>query len=80
MLSKGSGNTVDKAAKKMFNSMLSGLFIMSNVVMMTGGMAPLGLQPAEASESRLIGEIPGSGIFFKDILNVESFDDPKVKV
>lgn len=34
---------------------------------------------AAASESRLVGEIAGSGIVFKDTLNIESFDDPKVK-
>lgn len=34
---------------------------------------------ANAMESRLVGEIAGSGIVFKDTLNIESFDDPKVK-
>jgi hypothetical protein len=78
LANQGDG-AVDKVAKKIFQSTLGGLFILSNVIMMTGGLIPVGLQPAEASDSRLIGEIPGSGIFFKDILNVESFDDPKVK-
>jgi len=34
---------------------------------------------ALAFESRIIGEISGSGIVFKDTLVVESFDDPKVQ-
>jgi catabolite regulation protein CreA len=41
------------------------------------GSAVLPAQPAMA-ESRLIGEIAGSGLVFKDTLQVESFDDPKV--
>lgn len=36
------------------------------------------LPPAAMAESRLIGEIAGSGLVFKDTLQVESFDDPKV--
>ena len=35
--------------------------------------------PCLAAESRLIGQIAGSGLLFKDTLNVESFDDPKVR-
>lgn len=35
---------------------------------------------ASASEgARVIGQISGSGLVFKDTLNVETFDDPKVK-
>lgn len=34
---------------------------------------------ASADSSRLVGSISGSGIVFKDTLNIESFDDPKVK-
>jgi len=34
---------------------------------------------ANAIESRIIGEISGSGLVFKDTLTVESFDDPKVR-
>jgi hypothetical protein len=69
---------MDKVTKKITQSLMTSLFIMSNVLVMTSGI--ILPQPAEANESRLIGEIPGSGIFFKDVLNVESFDDPKVKV
>jgi catabolite regulation protein CreA len=36
-------------------------------------------RPAFAYDSRVIGEISGSGFIFKDTLEVESFDDPKVK-
>jgi len=35
--------------------------------------------PAQAAESRVVGEIAGSGLVFKDTLVVESFDDPKIK-
>ncbi len=35
--------------------------------------------PSTSSGPRVIGEIAGSGIFFKDTLTVESFDDPKVQ-
>ncbi|GFH56593.1 hypothetical protein CTEN210_13069 [Chaetoceros tenuissimus] len=31
------------------------------------------------AEARLVGEIKTSGIVFKDTLNIEQFDDPKVK-
>ena len=47
--------------------------------LLTNTMSPM-LPGGEANaESRLIGEIAGSGIVFKDTLNIESFDDPKVK-
>ena len=36
-------------------------------------------QEANAEGSRVIGQISGSGLVFKDTLKVESFDDPKVK-
>lgn len=32
-----------------------------------------------SAESRVIGEIAGSGLVFKDTLQVESFEDPKIK-
>eukprot|EP00590_Aulacoseira_subarctica_P004563 CAMPEP_0172415892 /NCGR_PEP_ID=MMETSP1064-20121228/2312_1 /TAXON_ID=202472 /ORGANISM="Aulacoseira subarctica , Strain CCAP 1002/5" /LENGTH=191 /DNA_ID=CAMNT_0013153163 /DNA_START=148 /DNA_END=723 /DNA_ORIENTATION=+ len=35
--------------------------------------------PAVAESSRVVGEISGSGLVFKDTLRIESFDDPKVK-
>jgi len=34
---------------------------------------------AVANDSRIIGEIAGSGLVFKDTLTIESFEDPKVK-
>mmetsp|Transcript_62549 Transcript_62549/g.161089 ORF Transcript_62549/g.161089 Transcript_62549/m.161089 type:complete len:237 (+) Transcript_62549:76-786(+) len=33
--------------------------------------------PANA-DKRLVGEIPASGLIFKDTINIEEFDDPKV--
>lgn len=35
--------------------------------------------PATADESKLVGQIPASGIIFKDIVKVERIEDPKVK-
>lgn len=35
--------------------------------------------PATAMESKIIGQLQGSGLVFKDTLQIESFDDPKVK-
>uniref|UniRef100_A0A7S1YEI7 PsbP C-terminal domain-containing protein n=1 Tax=Grammatophora oceanica TaxID=210454 RepID=A0A7S1YEI7_9STRA len=35
--------------------------------------------PAFADSSRVVGELQGSGLIFKDTLEIESFDDPKVK-
>jgi CreA protein len=35
--------------------------------------------PANAIESKIIGQLQGSGLVFKDTLQIESFDDPKVK-
>ena len=34
--------------------------------------------PARAESKRLVGEIPASGFIFKDTINVEAFEDPKV--
>mmetsp|Transcript_33340 Transcript_33340/g.69451 ORF Transcript_33340/g.69451 Transcript_33340/m.69451 type:complete len:231 (+) Transcript_33340:33-725(+) len=36
-------------------------------------------QPAVATEASIVGQIQGSGLVFKDILQIERFDDPKVK-
>lgn len=39
----------------------------------------LAIPVASAAESRIIGELKGSGLVFKDTLEIESFADPKVK-
>ncbi|CAE7210784.1 creA [Symbiodinium necroappetens] len=36
------------------------------------------LSPASAESKRVVGEIPASGFIFKDTINVEAFEDPKV--
>lgn len=51
-------------AKTMAGIMTAGLLLLSS--------------PSIAAESRVIGELKGSGLFFKDTLTIESFDDPKV--
>ena len=40
--------------------------------------SPLTGLPAFADGSRVVGEIAGSGLVFKDTLKVSAFDDPKV--
>ena len=35
--------------------------------------------PADSSNRKTVGQIPASGILFKDIVRVERLDDPKVK-
>lgn len=35
--------------------------------------------PAVAQGSRMVGQLKGSGLVFKDTLEVEAFDDPKIK-
>jgi hypothetical protein len=42
-------------------------------------LSPLHHQPAQAVESRVVGQLQGSGLVFKDTLLIESFDDPKVR-
>lgn len=39
----------------------------------------VGVEPAMAAESRIVGQLQGSGLVFKDTLQIESFEDPKVK-
>jgi hypothetical protein len=35
--------------------------------------------PARAESARVVGRLQGSGLVFKDTLQIESFDDPKVQ-
>lgn len=67
-------HNVVKSCQKTAAACLLGLAVLTNV---SPAMPPS--QVAVAAQSRLIGEIAGSGLVFKDTLNVESFDDPKVK-
>eukprot|EP00567_Pseudictyota_dubia_P008424 CAMPEP_0197439356 /NCGR_PEP_ID=MMETSP1175-20131217/6118_1 /TAXON_ID=1003142 /ORGANISM="Triceratium dubium, Strain CCMP147" /LENGTH=230 /DNA_ID=CAMNT_0042969259 /DNA_START=152 /DNA_END=844 /DNA_ORIENTATION=+ len=60
--------------KKAAAACLLGLAVLTNV---SPAVTPS--QVAVAAESRVVGEIAGSGIVFKDTLTVESFGDPKVK-
>lgn len=36
-------------------------------------------EPAFANDSKIVGQLKGSGLVFKDTLSIERFDDPKVK-
>jgi catabolite regulation protein CreA len=49
--------------------------------LMTGGLlAAFLMHPLPATaDSRVVGQLSGSGLVFKDTLQIESFDDPKVK-
>jgi len=50
------------------------------LLLSTSLVTPLIATPAPAhAESKLIGQIAGSGLFFKDTLQIERFDDPKVQ-
>ena len=40
--------------------------------------ATLATAPPALAEARVVGEIAGSGLVFKDVLKVEAFSDPKV--
>ena len=40
---------------------------------------PLWMESAHAFDSRVVGQIAGSGLIMKDTLEVESFPDPKVR-
>jgi CreA protein len=68
-----SGDYFKKAAVGLATS----LMIASNLAV---PLLPVGdYSVANAAESRLVGEIKGSGLVFKDTLNIERFDDPKVQ-
>lgn len=47
--------------------------------MLAASLAFASVQPAMAESSKLIGELQGSGLVFKDTLEIERFEDPKVK-
>eukprot|EP00611_Tribonema_gayanum_P002495 TRINITY_DN11862_c0_g1_i1.p1 TRINITY_DN11862_c0_g1~~TRINITY_DN11862_c0_g1_i1.p1 ORF type:complete len:228 (+),score=59.41 TRINITY_DN11862_c0_g1_i1:98-781(+) len=53
----------------------TGLACLSAAALIAGGTP----DAAIAADKRLVGEIPASGFFFKDTLNVEAFADPKVQ-
>jgi hypothetical protein len=59
---------------------LGSLALSSAIILNTAGVvmttAPL---PAAAESSTVVGSLKGSGLFFKDTLNIERFEDPKVK-
>jgi len=65
------------SARTSRNSM--GLFAASFIVLSNFFSLLIATQPAFAAESRQIGEIRGSGLVFKDTLNIEAFEDPKVR-
>lgn len=47
--------------------------------LLAGSLFFSAVQPAMAESSKVIGELKGSGLVFKDTLEIERFEDPKVK-
>mmetsp|Transcript_30702 Transcript_30702/g.45443 ORF Transcript_30702/g.45443 Transcript_30702/m.45443 type:complete len:261 (-) Transcript_30702:188-970(-) len=70
-----------KIGKTFTTFTLAAFLVMSNIPFLPSEVVQVlpGGGAAEASDSRIVGEIKGSGLVFKDTLVVESFDDPKVK-
>lgn len=66
---------VGEKAKTLGTAMLSASLLLGSVC--TGTMASP--QPASAFESKVVGQLKGSGLVFKDTLSIERFEDPKVK-
>ncbi len=63
-------------SKKSFATILGSFLLLSSNL---SPILPGGDAIALSGGSRVVGEIAGSGIVFKDTLTVESFDDPKVQ-
>jgi catabolite regulation protein CreA len=61
-------NPMGNFAKVVGSAMLAGSLVFGTVN-----------QPAVAADSKVVGELKGSGLVFKDTLQIERFDDPKVK-
>lgn len=55
-----------------------GLSALFGPIDMGGGDIYPNIPAASAAESRIVGELKGSGLVFKDTLVIESFNDPKV--
>jgi CreA protein len=62
-----SKNPLQDATKVVGSAMLAASLVFASV------------QPAMAESSKIIGEVKGSGLVFKDVLEIERFEDPKVK-
>jgi len=69
-------NLTENIGKKVMASILGSFLLLSShtsvPILLPGGQAV-------ANDSRIVGEIAGSGLVFKDTLTIESFEDPKVK-
>ena len=68
-----------KESNKSLATMLGSMFLTASVVMGTTFSSPLFIPPAHAETSKIVGELKGSGLVFKDTLQIERFEDPKVK-
>lgn len=74
---RNNGNNINlqKTLTEKATTVAIGGLLLANTIL---PLSPTLIESAKA-ESRLIGEIAGSGIVFKDTLNIEAFNDPKVK-
>jgi len=63
-------------SRKVVACFMAALILLSNTALPP---SPLPGGEAYAEGTRVVGEISGSGLIFKDTLRVESFDDPKVQ-
>ena len=75
-LTKNIEDFTQDVTKKALATTLGSFLLFSSTL---SPLLPGGEANAATGGSRLIGEIAGSGLFFKDTLTVESFDDPKVQ-
>ena len=62
-------------SKVMTTAFLSASLLLGSAVMTPPSYVP----PANAVDSKVVGALKGSGIVFKDTLQIERFEDPKVK-
>lgn len=67
-----SKSTFDHASKLFGTALLSASLLFGSVLTVSPDVA-------SANDSKVIGQLKGSGLVFKDTLSIERFEDPKVK-
>jgi CreA protein len=63
--------------QKSFANVFGSMILTASLVF--GTTFATAIPPAHADGSKVVGELKGSGLLFKDTLKIERFDDPKVK-
>jgi len=79
----------DKETKKKSLQSRIGSTVVATALMLGSAFTPnnnllpasfhLGVPPAHAEGSKVVGALKGSGLVFKDTLQIERFEDPKIK-